>query len=163
MKILALDLSLTRTGVARWDGVTVIVPPQDARGMERLLYLEAAVLDAAAGAGLVVLEGYSFGSRGRAVFDIGELGGVVRLALYRRGIPYVDVPPAALKKYATGRGNASKEEVLVAAVRRLGYEGSSTDVADALWLLEMALDFYELRESRVPKTHRAALNGVAWP
>lgn len=163
MNILALDLSLTRTGVARCDGLTVIVPPQDARGMERLLYLEEAILERAADAQLVVLEGYAFGSRGRAVVDIGELGGVIRLALYRRGIRYVDVPPAALKKYATGRGNASKEEVLVAAVRRLGYTGADHNEADALWLYAMALDFYGLRESRVPKAHRAALDAVAWP
>lgn len=130
--------------------------------MERLLYLEAAVLDAAAGAGLVVLEGYSFGSRGRAVFDIGELGGVVRLALYRRGIPYVDVPPAALKKYATGRGNAPKEEVLAAAIRRLGYTGHDHNESDAMWLYAMAQDRY-LGYSRVPSTHRAALDAVAWP
>lgn len=162
MKILALDLSLTRTGVARWDGVTVIVPPQDARGMERLLYLEEAVLERAEGAQVVVLEGYSFGSRGRAVFDIGELGGVVRLALYRRGIRFVDVPPATLKRYATGKGNASKEEVLVAAVRRLGYAGADHNEADAMWLYAMAQDRY-LGVSRVPVAHRAALDAVAWP
>lgn len=162
MKILALDLSLTRTGVARCDGVRVLVPPKDLRGMERLLYLEEAILERAADAELVVLEGYSFGSRGRAVVDIGELGGVIRLALYRRGIRFVDVPPATLKRYATGKGNASKEEVLAAAIRRLGYAGHDHNESDAMWLYAMAQDRY-LGVSRVPSAHRAALDAVAWP
>jgi Holliday junction resolvasome RuvABC endonuclease subunit len=39
-------------------------------------------------------------------------------ALYQQGHPIVEVPPALLKKYATGKGNAAKDEVLASVVRR---------------------------------------------
>jgi crossover junction endodeoxyribonuclease RuvC len=61
----------------------------------------------ACGGDLVVIEGYSFGSQGRAVFDIAEPGAGVRFLLYRLGIPFADVPPATLKKFATGKGRSS--------------------------------------------------------
>lgn len=165
MNILALDLSLTSTGYA-WSS------PQESRvgrlapaekGMNRLSWIRDHVLRLATGAGLVVIEGYSFASRGRAMISLGELGGVVRLALFDRDTPYVDIPPTVRAKYATGKGNASKEAVLVNAVRRLGYEGSSNDEADALWLRTMAEDHYGLTESPVPKSHREALDKIQWP
>lgn len=137
-------------------------------GMERLAWIrEHLAVDYCATADLVVIEGYSFGS-GRAggtthAHALGELGGAVRLELWDRGIPYVDVPPASLKKYATGRGNANKEQVLVAAVRRLDYQGADPNEADALWLREMGCDAYQTRPPRVPAAHQEALHAVPWP
>lgn len=167
MNILALDLSLTSTGWARYAGGAFeqgLLEPNGRRGYDRLGWIRAEVLGLAAGADLVVIEGYSYGSKGRAILDQAELGAVVRMALRDLGYTWVEVPPAVLKKYATGRGNAGKEEVLVEAVRRLGYGGARNDEADALWLLEMALDHYGLRsESRVPKAQREALFKVQWP
>jgi len=170
VNILALDLSLTSTGFAGREVIGVggsgTLDPGNRRGYERLEWIRAEVLKLAADfeADLVVIEGYSYGSKGRAILDQAELGAVVRMALRDLGYTWVEVPPAVLKKYATGRGNAGKEEVLVEAVRRLGYGGARNDEADALWLLEMALDHYGLRsESRVPKAQREALFKVQWP
>ena len=109
-RILALDLSLVRTGVCRPDGRTSCIATGALRGMRRLDAIARNVqeLARAEAADLFVLEGYSFGSKGRAVFDIAELGGCVRFLLYRLGIPYVDVPPATLKKYATAAATAAR-------------------------------------------------------
>ncbi|MGH6920762.1 MAG: crossover junction endodeoxyribonuclease RuvC, partial [Geminicoccaceae bacterium] len=113
---------------------------------------------------IVVIEGAAFGvARGNALVSLGELRGVVRVALFEAGLPVVEVAPASLKRYASGRGNASKADVLVAAVKRLGYTGSSDDEADALWLLAMALDQYDEIRSPVPKAQREALSRVGWP
>lgn len=164
MKILALDMSLTSTGVAYIDGTRRVetwkVP---GKGMTRLARLRDLVLSSADAADLVVLEGYSYASRGRAVVSIGELGGVIRLALHTFGHPYVELAPSVVKKLATGKGNAGKELVLVEAVKRLGYGGSSTDEADALWLLEAARQHYGISDVELPKTHLAALEKVTWP
>lgn len=109
-RVLAVDLSLTRTGLCDDDGPTTYAASGE--GLTRLAAIRDRVLDAAAAAELVAIEGYSFGSKGRAVVSIGELGGVVRLALAEAGVAFVDVPPSTLKKYATGKGNAGKDEVL---------------------------------------------------
>lgn len=164
-KTTALDLSLTSTGWADPQGYGMWKPPAGAdRGVERLVWIRDQVVRLAASASLVVLEGYSYASRGRASISLGELGGVVRLALFEAGVPVVVIPPSSRAKYATGRGNAGKDAVLAEAIRRLGYAGHSCDEADALWLLAMAADRYDLPgKVMVPKTHRAALSGVTWP
>lgn len=166
-RVVAFDLSLTRTGCALPDGsLCSLTPPKaSSSGMPRLAWIRAAVLDAAAGCGVVVLEGYSLGqARGSSrSHSLGELGGVVRLALYEAGLPYADVAPASLKRYATGRGNAGKEEVLAAAIRRLGYAGHDNNEADAAWLRTMALDHYGQPCAAIPARQREALAGVQWP
>lgn len=162
--MIGLDLSLTSPGWATPEGHGVLRVPGDIRGMRRLRLIRDAVLASCRDHELALIEGYSFNSHASHAHELGELGGVVRLALFEAGIPFADVPPAVLKKYAAGKGNAKKALMLVEAVKRLGYEGHSHDVADALWLLEMGLDYCgRLTAPRVPQSHRAALEKVAWP
>ena len=164
--IMAFDLSLTRTGWASAQAFGVLMPPgSHARGVRRLAWIRDQVLSLLRDdpGSLVVLEGYSFASRGRAVISIGELGGVVRLAMHDEGFVVVDVPPSSLKKFSTGTGNAPKEAVLAAAIRRLGYGGHDHNEADALWLRQMAVDHYLGSDVTMPQAHRAALAGVEWP
>jgi Holliday junction resolvasome RuvABC endonuclease subunit len=53
------------------------------------------------------------------------------------GIPYQGVPVGTIKKHATGKGNASKEE-MIEAIRALGYDPEDDNEADALALLHYA-------------------------
>lgn len=164
IRILALDLSLTATGWAWRDDtgkkLAGTLKPKKMAGPERLAWVRDKVLDLLdeSGATLVVIEGYSFGSKGRAVFNVGELGGVIRCALHDAGVEFVEVAPSTLKKYATGRGNAPKDEVLVAAVRRLGYGGADNNEADALWLLCAVSDALGGPLVEMPKVNRSALD-----
>lgn len=167
MRIVTLDLSLTATGAAvsdddqHWSGC---LRPNGARGFDRISWFRRKVLELGDDAGLVVIEGYAFAAKAQShTREIAELGGVIRMTLYDLGIRWVDVSPASLKKYATGKGNAKKDLVLVEAVKRLGYMGSDNNEADALWLLEMARDHYGLIRSRVPAAHREALQKIDWP
>lgn len=162
-QVVGLDLSLTSTGIA-FDGVVDRFVTK-ARGMERLDDISSAILDRVGTMSTVVIEGYSFGtSRQQShAHALGELGGVVRWRLWQAHIPFVDVPPAVLKKYATGKGNARKEEMLAAAIRRLDYDGASNDEADALWLYAMGMDAMGSPIASVPVTHREALAKIEWP
>jgi hypothetical protein len=175
--VVALDLSLTSTGVADRNGTRRIVPKTT--GVERLGEVRDAVLRAChphvtldeqiwcAGGrcdnrpDLVVLEGYSYAS-GNKAHDVGELGGVVRLALFEAGIRYEVVSPSTIKIAACNAANAGKADVLLAAVRRLGYEGNSTDEADALWLYRLTLHALGGEPLPVPKTHLRALKALPW-
>lgn len=67
--------------------------------------------------------------------------------LYEACIPCVTLSPTTIKKFATGKGNATKPEVLQAAIDQLGLERSGPlkknektdyDRADALWMAAIA-------------------------
>lgn len=53
-------------------------------------------------------------------------------------IPYSGIPVCVIKKHATGRGNATKDD-MVAAMRALGHNPGDDNEADALALLQCAL------------------------
>lgn len=173
MNLLALDLSLTSTGwAAKFEAQSVASGTfcPKAQGVQRLQE-GARWIETLVGVyrpSLILLEGYSFGSgvRGSATraHSTGEFGGVIRLRIYQLGIPMVEIAPAVRAKFAAGKGNAGKDQVLVEAVKRLGYQGHSKDEADALWLLQAGLIRYgQPGAIRPPQAHLAALDSVEWP
>lgn len=181
IRVLALDLSLTRSGYALADGTHgVLAPPFGAEApMARLRWIRGSVdrLVTMQRPNVVVIEGYSFNSEISRAHAAGELGGVIRLLLFESTIPFAEVPPASLKMFATGNGGVKKDAVLVAAVQQLGYTGHDNNESDALWLRQMALAKYEpskpptfqleperRKGSKSLATQRArALEGVQWP
>jgi Holliday junction resolvasome RuvABC endonuclease subunit len=58
-------------------------------------------------------------------------------------IPYQGVPVGTIKKHATGKGNASKDEV-IAAMRAMGHAVTDDNEADALAILHWAIDTQEV-------------------
>ncbi len=171
IRVMGLDLSLTATGIAcarhRW--LVLDTPARKTCGLQRVRFIRDGVLEHTFEDGLlhdlVVLEGYSYGSKGNALFELGELGGVVKMALFEAGIPIVIVTPQQRAKFATGRGGAGKDEVIVAAVRRFGYEDErpNNNAADA-WILRcMGLEQYQPGTFRLPAVHLEALSKVTWP
>jgi len=57
----------------------------------------------------VFIEGYSYGSKGQAVFQIAENGGILKSFLRAKKINYDIIVPSVVKKCATEKGNANKE------------------------------------------------------
>lgn len=168
--VLGLDLALTKCGIARPDGTTRTWTTK-LRDVERLYVIrhmvraEIGLLVSTGGSSsirgtrrglpvvdVVALEGYAHGRTNQA-HQIGEAGGIVRLDLWEHGIPYLLFPPTQVKKYATGRGNANKDEVLASAIRRLDYQGASNDEADALWLRALGLATLGHPVVELPKSH----------
>ena len=58
-------------------------------------------------------------------------------------IPYQGVPVGTIKRHATGKGNASKDEVIT-AMRALGHGVTDDNEADALAILHWAIDTQEV-------------------
>lgn len=72
----------------------------------------------------------------------------------------IEVSPTTLKRYATGKGNADKDHVLIAVAKRYpAFRGSSNDEADALVLAAMMarLDGHPLEEA-LPQSHLRGLD-----
>lgn len=162
--VLGLDLSLTSPGCATVhatpDGPVGLAWTLRVRdtGTARLRMIRDTITMFLDGrpADLVVIEGYAHGRPNQA-HQLGELGGVVRVALTEHGTRWTTLPPATVKKLATGKGNADKAAVLAAAIRRLGYAGSSTDEADALWLAHAGHVLLGRPLVDLPQAHLAAL------
>ena len=57
-------------------------------------------------------------------------------------LPYQGVPVGTIKRHATGKGNANKDEV-IKAMQLLGHSVKDDNEADALALLHWALDTQE--------------------
>lgn len=169
LRIAAFDLSLTRPA-ACVDGRLDVLETKKLRGHDRLETICGWVYthlrnDTMVDVDLVAIEGYSYGAKGRAFISLAELGGIVRHDLWDAGIPYLEVPPTVVKKYATGKGNANKDDVLTAAIRRGGslFTGASNDEADAWWIWTLTCDLADQPPVDVPKIHRTALDKLALP
>lgn len=164
---MGLDLSLQSTGVADALGVSVIKPKAALKGTRRIRWITEQILERAAGMALdvVVVEGASYGSKYGKEHERGGLWWHVAVRLEDYSIPLAVCPPASLKLYATGKGNGSKDQVLISAVKAFAYPHTPTgnDEADALWLRAMGCDRLGSPVVEVPASHRKALDGVAWP
>ena len=153
-RILGIDPSLTSTGLARVD-----VDPSRMRGHSEAVAIETArvpskptgktyfdtALRIAAIASqvhmatkdidLAVIEGPAFSSQGQGVHSRYWLWGKVYDALLTCNVPILVVTPNQRCKYITGKGNAGKDMVLAAAIKRWPeVDLGGNDEADALVL-----------------------------
>ena len=97
----------------------------------------------------VAIEGYAFGSQMANM--AGELGGMIRLALFDKyrfdkpqaAFPLV-VPPTSLKKYVTGKGTGiKKNQMLLAIYKKWDVEFTSDDAADSYGLARIAMNKHD--------------------
>ena len=56
-----------------------------------------------------------------------------------RGVPYEGVPVGTIKRHATGKGNAPKEAMIIAA-RARGFSPADDNEADAIAILHWAIE-----------------------
>jgi hypothetical protein len=143
--VVGLDLSLASTGIAHMRGLDVvtdtITPPKERTGLLRLRWLRTVLADHTATAALVVLEGPAYGmSSGQGYHERAGLHWMLLDALWRRSIPVAIVTPQHAKQYATGKGNAGKDAMILAAARRYASFTGDNNAADALWLAALGTD-----------------------
>lgn len=85
----------------------------------------------------VAMEGYAYGANSTA-HTMGELGGVVKLALWDHGyLPWI-VTPSQLKKWATGNGKASKDVIILHVYKKWSVEFDDNNAADSYALARLA-------------------------
>lgn len=173
--VAGLDLSLTSTGVAfvDQDGVrTFQVKTKGRKGAtasdtaKRLDHIIDEVLLTLGGQiSLAVIEAPSYGSNTGSQHERGGLWWGVARALDQRHVPIATVSPQGRAKYATGKGNAGKDEVLAAVIKRYAdIEIKGNDVADAVVLLAMGLRHLGTPiDDPLPQLNLAAMAGASWP
>lgn len=160
--IVGLDLSLAETGYALDGEHGTIVTKATDKLEERLEQIRKAVMvDTVKAGDLVVIE--DFVTHSPAASKLGMVHGVVRCALHRYGIQFALVPPATLKKFATGKGNATKADMRMALYKRFGHDLKNDNEVDAVWLRLAGLHQPSGHAPVMPKTHVDALSVVRWP
>jgi Holliday junction resolvasome RuvABC endonuclease subunit len=145
MTFLGIDQSLMGTGLSVLSDVGVLVASaridtDELRDGERLLFIKKAVALHLGPVEFAALEGYSYNSTGH-VFELGEIGGVLKTLLVESSVPYVSVPPILLKKFATGTTHADKDKMLGAALAQGHDFGDDDNQADAFFLARIALAY----------------------
>jgi Holliday junction resolvasome RuvABC endonuclease subunit len=107
---------------------------------------------------VIMIEDYSFGSKGR-VFNLAENCGILKYMLYKNGYRFFTVPPTVVKKFATGKGNATKEKMYEAFVKdtfidlhsiispttKLG--SPTTDIVDAWYIAKYMIEHNSKKET----------------
>lgn len=169
---IGIDPSLTRTAVAiaRADSITVRSLPT--KGSKAATLRERAdrieiitdwvrnLLDAHDTAAVVCIEGPSYGNTSGAHHDRSGLWWSIVHAIGSAGLGSpVEVPPSTLKMYATGKGNAGKDEVMLAMARRhdwLGVENNDEMDAAVLALIGARMLGQPI-DGDLPQTHLRAL------
>lgn len=146
----------TEQALPIWRSARTWKTPVKLFGAERLLWIKANLIDdLARGVDLLVLEGYSYdspASKGGRAFDIGELGGMIKLTALERGVTVLIVTPGERIEYTTqGALNTRsgtdklKAESVRLAISELGTDKDIDDnQADALWLAEIGMDVLDL-------------------
>lgn len=151
MIVAGVDLSLTCTGLAlirspeRVETSTVKSKPPKVgtetlrSRFERMEQIASDVLETVDGADIVGIEAPAYGMRnGGKMHDRSGLWWRIVGALESRGVPVVEISPTSRMMYATGKGNAGKDLVLVtAAATYRQAEISGNDVADAVVVAAM--------------------------
>lgn len=168
MKVMGLDLSLTSTGL-------VVLTPDNvySEALKSNLKAEGRLVDLCRQVrsrmgehvpNLVVLEGYSFMSSGRGMTGLAELGGVIKSFLWANGHLFIIVPPARVKKFACGKGNAKKDQVRLEVFKRWGFEAKTNDEVDAYVLARIGLAYLGHEVDKLIKPQREVIedlqNGV---
>lgn len=145
MIVAGVDPSLSSSGVVVGDGngQPKVFRIESAKigdscwaRVQRCIRIAKQIKKAIDGADRVFIENYAFG----ASFNreaMAELGGIIRLELLSLDKKLREIPPAALKMFVAGKGNARKAAMIHSVRDQWGYTTSNSDEADAygLWML----------------------------
>ncbi|MET9313812.1 hypothetical protein ABZX12_18525 [Kribbella sp. NPDC003505] len=187
MIVVGLDLSLTSTGIARINTTSLTpatvtritskapptergpkgkpLPPTLQQRTNRLTTLRDQIVQVSNDADLFVIETPAYSSKTGSTHDRSGLWWLVIEKLdYCGRYDVAEVTTGGRMKYATGKGNASKDAVLAAVVRRYAdVDVTGNDEADALILAAMGARHLGAPIDDLPKTHLAAMDAVRWP
>jgi crossover junction endodeoxyribonuclease RuvC len=161
---LGIDPSLRSTGIALVGSGTCSVfvsQPGDIREGARLKFHIDRLKEFVQNVGEIAaacIEGPSLKSTNQAD-GMGQIRGTFLYVLADLGIEAAKIPPTSLKKFATGNGSASKEQMVRAAQKTWpDVRFPTDDAADAAWLAAMCRALHE--DLQVTPSQLSALRGI---
>lgn len=92
---------------------------------------------------VVFIEGLAFGAKGNSLLNLSGLNHFIRIELYTNNIYFQMIPPTALKKFITGKGNVKKESMLLNIIKKYNVNFfDNDDLGDAFGLAVLAHNNY---------------------
>jgi len=166
--VIGIDPSLTGTGLAWANGETWTAASSSYQGDDRLDYIYRAVHTVCEQSNqvgqpitLAVVEDLPKHAHGAGLTGMAQ--GVIRLALKQTLVPYILIPAATLKKFATGNGNAGKPDMRMELYKRTGLDLKDDNQVDAWWLRALGHELLGDPIVSLPKAHTDALGKLALP
>ena len=163
MKVIGIDQSLTGTGVSvinddKLEYSTVI--KSKFKGVKRLVDIKNQLIKIydSYRPDHIAMEGYGFMTRGRG-FELGELGGVIKVTFSELGNPPIIVHPSHLKKFVTGKGNCDKSLVLMHIYKKYNIEFNDNNIADSYGIARLVLEIVLMKQG---KRNRKDFNKEEW-
>jgi Holliday junction resolvasome RuvABC endonuclease subunit len=133
-EIMALDIA-TKTGfsTSTASGVWNFTPKKDESKGMRLIRFRSKVMEMVKLHGIKMVVFEAAVAYGKHPNFVGvEMIGVLKITLEELGVEYMAHQPSAIKKWATGNGNAGKPLMVKTAQTRWGMEGKDDNQADAI-------------------------------
>ena len=148
--IVGLDLSITGSGVARWDCIencnsnlrTVGTKPSYGLIMERLRYSAMELINIVEKDDIVFIEDYAFGVRPgiSRLASLAELGGIIKFLVYRKtGKPTIQVSSTSVKKWLSGSGRLPHSDFKLVAYKKYATEFATKDEVIAYSIVDFGL------------------------
>ena len=154
-RVLAVDQSYKSCGIVVFEDEDMVFYERYVTDVESDMYdranqlaLHLQLIAAKRMPDVIALEGLAFGSKGNATRDLGGLLYTIVVLLRRDGWKPIILPPTAVKKAATGKGKANKNDIINALpedVRakfdELGVKKTTglSDLADAYFIGKAAM------------------------
>ena len=105
-----------------------------------------------------IIEGPAYAAHGAGTWDRAGMWWNIARILHRLDIPTIEVPPATRCQYATGRGNADKDVVMISTVRRYPTADiTNNNEADALILAAIGARLHGHPIDDIPKANLRSL------
>jgi Holliday junction resolvasome RuvABC endonuclease subunit len=140
MKLLALDIA-TKTGwkTATASGTWDLTPNKGESSGMRLIRFKAKLIEIIKAENIsIIAYERPAGFHKQSLIIAGELVGVLKMVAEEHHIHLACYSATEIKKFATGKGNAKKHEMIKAAEAK-GYNPKDDNEADAIHLYDLAI------------------------
>lgn len=168
LNVLCIDPSLSCTGLFSYNAKKherysmSIKQKKETKKEEQLSMIYSTFMCGIKNKNIAVIENYAFGAQSRSVTTCAEVGGVIRLALYHKGIPYIEIPSATWKKWAGfGKSMPKNTKKAIEAYIKQGksiynLDYKSPDEVDATMIYVACKNYLQsldsgLREKKAPE------------
>lgn len=164
MEYVGVDPSLDTGFVILGDNDEIIteveVSSKKEKDPQRMMDIASQLVNSINDDSVVVVEGFSYQSKGRGISFQYGLGWIIRAYFIENNIDYIEAPPAVVKKFATGKGQIKKDNMVLPIYKKWGFENESDNIRDAFVMAKIAQALNDVNTTSLVKYQKDALASI---